>query len=84
MVLGNIWIFLQVMHFAARGVLDTGGLAVDMSTGNPRLPYKDFSELYRAAFAEQDPERKGVLLREVQKVIDNREQSYQVLPPAAA
>lgn len=54
------------------------------NSGNFHLPYKDFSELYRAAFAEQDPERKGVLLREVQKEIDNREQLYQVLPPAAA
>ena len=54
------------------------------SNSNPRVPFKDFSELYRAAFAEQDPERKGLLLREVQKAIDDREQPYQVLPPAAA
>ena len=57
---------------------------MDINTSNSRLPYKDFSELYRAAFAEQDPEKKGLLLREVQKAIDDREQPYQVFPPAAA
>jgi hypothetical protein len=54
------------------------------SHSHPRLGFKDFSELYRAAFAEQDPEKKDLLLREVQKAIDDREQPYQVLPPAAA
>jgi hypothetical protein len=57
---------------------------VDINGTSPRSPFKDFSELYRAAFAEQDPEKKGLLLREVQKAIDDREQPYQVLPPAAA
>jgi hypothetical protein len=57
---------------------------VDINSGNPRPHFKDFSELYRAAFAEQNPERKGILLREVQKAIDDREQPYEVFPPAAA
>jgi hypothetical protein len=68
-----------------RGALDHRRSAVDIfNTGNHRLNFKDFSELYRAAFAEQDPERKGLLLREVQKAIDDREQPYQLLPSAAA
>jgi hypothetical protein len=32
--------------------------------------FKDFSQLYRAAFAEPNPERKLVLLSEVRKAID--------------
>jgi hypothetical protein len=31
----------------------------------------DFGRLYRAAFAERDPQRKQVLLSEVQKVISS-------------
>ncbi len=52
--------------------------------GNSEPQFKDFSELYRAAFAERDPERKVFLLQEVQKAIDAREQAYQVISPAAA
>lgn len=72
----NVLIFLS-------GALDHRRSAVNINTGSPRFFFKDFSELYRAAFAEQDPEKKGLLLREVQKAIDDREQPYQVLPPAA-
>ena len=32
--------------------------------------FKDFAELYRAAFAEADLEKKGMLLREVSKRIE--------------
>jgi hypothetical protein len=35
--------------------------------------FADFGQLYRAAFAEADPERKFLLLRAVQKVIDERQ-----------
>jgi hypothetical protein len=35
----------------------------------------NFGELYRAAFAEKDPDRKCVLLGEVQRVIKSWEQS---------
>jgi hypothetical protein len=31
----------------------------------------DFSALYRAAFAERDPQRKQILLSQVQKLISN-------------
>ncbi|HZQ21831.1 MAG TPA: hypothetical protein VFA89_03445 [Terriglobales bacterium] len=31
--------------------------------------YRDFGQLYRAAFAEQDPNKKSQLLTAVQKVI---------------
>jgi hypothetical protein len=34
----------------------------------------DFGRLYRAAFAERDPQRKQLLLSEVQKVISNNSQ----------
>lgn len=37
----------------------------------------NFGELYRAAFAERDPQRKCILLGEVQRVINNWEQSEQ-------
>jgi hypothetical protein len=36
--------------------------------------FKDFAELYRAAFAEADVEKKGMLLREVSKVIEQSAQ----------
>jgi len=36
--------------------------------------FRDFGELYRAAFAERDPTRKLVLLHEVQKRIDQWEE----------
>jgi hypothetical protein len=36
--------------------------------------FKDFTELYRAAFAEADAEKKGMLLREVSKVIEQSAQ----------
>ena len=32
--------------------------------------FRNFGELYRAAFAERDPERKSLLLREVQQTIE--------------
>jgi len=32
--------------------------------------FRNFGELYRAAFAERDPERKSLLLREVQRTIE--------------
>ena len=53
------------------------------SKREPQIEFKDFSDLYRAAFAERDPDTKDVLLRAVQKAIDDREQAYQVLPAAA-
>jgi len=33
------------------------------------LPNRDFRELYRAAFSERDPEKKLLLLSQVQKVV---------------
>ena len=36
--------------------------------------FKDFAELYRAALAEADVEKKGMLLREVSKVIEESAQ----------
>jgi len=36
--------------------------------------FKDFAELYRAAFAEADVEKKGMLLWEVSKVIEESAQ----------
>ena len=36
--------------------------------------FNDFAELYRAAFAEADVEKKGMLLREVSKVIEQSAQ----------
>jgi hypothetical protein len=41
----------------------------------------DFTELYRAAFAEVDPEKKLSLLREVQKVIDGSELELENVSP---
>jgi hypothetical protein len=38
----------------------------------------DFGRLYRAAFAERDPQRKQLLLSEVQKVISNNSQEEPV------
>ena len=38
---------------------------------NP-VQFKDFSQLYRAAYAEADQEKKMLLLREVRKAIDER------------
>jgi hypothetical protein len=57
-----------------------------MSSKPANLPnqFRDFSDLYRAAFAERDPDTKGELLRAVQKAIEDREQSYQLLPYPAA
>lgn len=40
----------------------------------------DFSTLYRAAYAERDPQRKQMLLSQVQQVIANSEQG-ESLPP---
>jgi len=57
---------------------------MDFKPAEPSTRFRDFSDLYRAAFAERDPDLKGRLLREVQKAIDDREQSYQLLPSAAA
>jgi hypothetical protein len=57
---------------------------MDSRPANPRVQFKDFSDLYRAAFAERDPDTKGILLREVQRAIDDREQSYEVLPSTTA
>ena len=34
--------------------------------------FRDFAELYRAAYAEADQERKNVLLGEVRKAIERR------------
>jgi hypothetical protein len=34
----------------------------------------DFGTLYRTAFAERDPERKQILLSQVQRAIGNRDQ----------
>jgi len=39
--------------------------------------FKDFAELYRAAFAEADVEKKGMLLREVSEVSKVIEESAQ-------
>jgi hypothetical protein len=50
--------------------------AVEHSTFN------NFGELYRAAFAEQDPERKLFLLSQVRKALDYwEEQSAQSVVP---
>jgi len=57
---------------------------MDFKPAEPSTRVRDFSDLYRAALAERDPDLKGRLLREVQKAIDDREQSYQLLPSAAA
>ena len=39
--------------------------------------FKDFSQLYRAAYAEADLEKKMILLQEVRKAIDERTQKSQ-------
>jgi hypothetical protein len=39
------------------------------------IPTSNFGELYRAAFAERNPERKCTLLGEVQRVIKSWEES---------
>jgi hypothetical protein len=39
--------------------------------------FKSFSELYRAAFAEPDPEKQLALLSEVKKALDDWEQMLQ-------
>jgi hypothetical protein len=57
---------------------------MDFKPAESSTRFRDFSDLYRAALAERDPDLKGRLLREVQKAIDDREQSYQLLPSAAA
>lgn len=44
-----------------------------MTDNNP----KNFSELYRAAFAERDPDRKVELLGQVRRAIDEWEQMLQ-------
>jgi len=38
----------------------------------------DFGALYRSAFAERDPERKQMLLSQVQKAINNSKQKEPV------
>jgi hypothetical protein len=43
----------------------------------------DFGELYRAAFAETDPNRKVALLCEVRRVIDQWERVLEAGPSAA-
>jgi hypothetical protein len=44
--------------------------------------FRDFGELYNAAFAERDPEKKLNLLSEVRRVIAEWEQVLQAAPPA--
>lgn len=50
--------------------------------------FNDFGELYRAAFAEPDEQKKSALLREVERIIRNtpadtpREASYAVAKAA--
>jgi len=51
--------------------------------------FANFSELYRAAYAEPDPARKAVLLGEVRKALNEWEQMLEnwvatPLPPVAA
>jgi hypothetical protein len=41
----------------------------------------DFGNLYRAAFAERDPQRKQLLLSEVQKAISSTAQDETVILP---
>ena len=43
---------------------------MDFKPAEPSTRFRDFSDLYRAALAERDPDLKGRLLREVQKAID--------------
>ena len=38
-----------------------------------RVCFNDFAELYRAAFAEDDPNRKSLLLQEVRRVLEEWE-----------
>jgi hypothetical protein len=44
----------------------------------------DFGKLYRAAFAERDPQRKQLLLSQVQKAISNISQEETVTLPKFA
>ena len=46
--------------------------------------FADFSQLYRAAYAEADQERKMLLLSEVRKAIDQRMQETGVEASQAA
>jgi hypothetical protein len=39
----------------------------------------DFGELYRSAFAERDPQRKQILLSQVQQAISDTEQDETVV-----
>ena len=39
--------------------------------------FRNFGELYRAAFAERDPDKKSLLLTEVKKNIEQWEQKLQ-------
>ncbi|MBV8052752.1 MAG: hypothetical protein JOZ80_16310 [Acidobacteriaceae bacterium] len=41
----------------------------------------DFGKLYRAAFAERDPQRKQLLLSQVQKAISNTVQDENITLP---
>jgi len=41
---------------------------------------KDFGKLYRAAFAEREPERKVILLKQVQDVINQWGQQVVEMP----
>jgi hypothetical protein len=43
--------------------------------------FKDFGELYRAAYAEADQQKKSLLLREVCKAIEERIQEPTEAPP---
>jgi hypothetical protein len=74
---------LQFIGYCATKIMQWG-ITMDSRPANPRVQFKDFSDLYRAALAERDPDTKGMLLREVQRAIDDREQSYEVLPRATA
>jgi hypothetical protein len=50
--------------------------------GKVKGKFRDFGELYNAAFAERDPEKKLMLLSEVRRVIAEWEQMLQAGPSA--
>lgn len=87
----NLWhtVFAVLKAYSNSCILPTHwheiwGTLMDSTPAKPSPEFRDFSDLYRAALAERDPDTKGMLLREVQKAINAREQCYDVLPPAAA
>ena len=47
---------------------------------NTVIPTANFGDLYRAAFAERDPQRKCSLLGEVQRVLKSWEESEEAGP----